>query len=467
MRNMANTLIVGSGPAGIFAAHELANCVDSEEILILEKGLDLARRHCPDSQRHSGICERCDIMHGWGGPGFYIDAKLCLDSNVGTKLGTDTFNSETELIKYVDQIIEDYLSLANIQTHINYIMAERADEEIRRFAAANLELTLYPVRSLGSDIGRIFARTIKSKLDTAGVKVGFGNEVIDIVPKGKFIEVYSQSVKGTIKKFMANNVILAPGRSGARAMQRWCRKFGIKLTQNPLDIGVRLEFPREVGDNFGKLGSNPKIKRWKSEDSYVKTHCFCPGGYVLSYQIVYPDDIVRIVDGHSYSSHDSINSNINIFFRQKYPEHCDAVQIGSSIVRNVNHIGRGYPLLQLLGDLRIGKATTWSSLDKNYVQPTLPIFSLQDINLVYPRGIINSILEFLDTLEQLVPGINSDETLVYAPAVEWCVKRVATNNSMQTNVDGLYVAGDGAGLTQGVVAAAVTGILAAKSIIGD
>ncbi|MFH1392126.1 MAG: FAD-dependent protein [bacterium] len=451
-----DVLIVGGGPAGLFAAKELILKAPSAKIALIEKGVNPEGRVCPPASKVCNECDICDVIHGIGGSGLQVDAKLCIDTKAGIK-----GNIATEgLCQYLDHQLIQLCNKSNVV--LGLTIPENPGFLLEKINDAGLDLTNYPVRSLGTDRARVVAETVYRELKQAGVKFFLRHEAIDLEYNGNFSLkcLYDSS---SIIESQAPYVVLAPGRSGSLWISYLASKLGFETVQNPIDVGVRIETTEKVLTPLNRLGDNPKIKLpW--HETYLKTHCYCPGGFVIAYKLLTPGISIKVVDGHKYYSKRSKNSNINLLVRL-YPERIiDPINYGMSFLRQVNLVGQGRPILQRFSDFVIGRPSSEKAIKNNEVEPSLPEFSLADINMCFPAFVTKGLFEFVTRLNLVCPGIASDNTLFYGPALEWCIRRVRTQDNLETTIPNLFVAGDGAGLSQGVIAAAMTGIVAARSI---
>jgi len=451
-----DVLIVGGGPAGLFAAKELISKAPLAKIALIEKGTNPESRICPPASKICNKCDICDVIHGIGGSGLQVDAKLCIDTKAGIKGNIAT----EELCQYLDDQLMQLCDKSNIALELT--IPENPEFLLEKINDAGLNLTNYPVRSLGTDRARVLAKTLYNELECMGVKFFLQHEAIGLDRNGDFA-LKCLCGSSSIVELRAPFVILAPGRSGSPWISYLASKLGFDTTQNPIDAGVRIEAHKKTLAPLNRLGDNPKIKLpW--HETYLKTHCYCPEGFVISYKLLAPGISIKVVDGHKYYSKKSQNSNINLLVRM-YPERViDPINYGMSFLRQVNLVGQGRPILQRFSDFVIGRPSSEKAIKNNEVEPSLPGFSLADINMCFPAFVTKGLFEFVTRLNLVCPGIASDNTLFYGPALEWCIRRVRTQDNLETAIPNLFVAGDGAGLSQGVIAAAMTCIVAARSI---
>lgn len=243
------------------------------------------------------------------------------------------------------------------------------------------------------------------------------------------------------------------------------KKLGIKTRFNPVDVGVRVETRNEVMEDLMEEYKvwDPKFHiRTSSYDDFVRTFCVCPHGFVT--KEMYEDSLFG-VNGHSLHSKRSSNTNFAFLVRVKLTKPLEnTTEYGRSIALQTNTLGGGKPVIQRLGDLRQHRRSTWERIEKSYVEPTLKDVTPGDISMAYPYRIVKDILEGLERLGKVVPGVDSDSTLLYAPEVKFYAMRIETNKFLQTKIPQIFVAGDGAGVSRGIIGAAATGIIAARGL---
>jgi len=445
-----DVIIVGAGPGGLFTAYELLSRKSDLKVLIVDKGKDIPERKCPPNTEDCSSCNICDALHGLGGVGFYIDCKLCL-AYVGTILEMSS-DEMSEKIAYVDDVIVGFLRQINMEV-------PKHGEEISSRKLGRMECHYYPVRSLGSDVARMMAARFKEHLTENNVTTKLKHRVISFARSGDGFVCDVLSEKGSVEKYESRYLVVCPGRSGASWLRDMGTLHGLDFRNNHLDLGIRIEFDSDVGQKMFAMSANPKFKLFVN-DVQVKTHCFCHKGYVFFYR-----DPNLFVDGYSDRNYSGENSNVNLLYRLSFPDHVDILAYKENIVRTINLCGKGYPIIQRLGDLRAFRPSTVDSIKENPIRPSLKFHTPHDIGLVYPRTVCRAILQFIDELDRHFPGIGSDDTLLYVPTAEWGVRTVVTNMALETNVENLYVGGDGAGLTQGSIAAGISGVVIGRDIL--
>jgi uncharacterized FAD-dependent dehydrogenase len=245
-------------------------------------------------------------------------------------------------------------------------------------------------------------------------------------------------------------------------------RLGVDMNYNPIDIGVRVEVPNEVMDQvIHDCGSwDPKFHIYPpSYDDFVRTFCVCPAGYVV--REAYEDDLFG-VNGHSMRDTSSPNTNFALLNRVSLTRPLEnTTEYGRRIAQLANTLGGRRPLIQRLGDLRGRRRSTWKRIERSYVEPTFREVTPGDISMAFPHRIVRNLLESLEMLDRVMPGIKSDSTLIYAPEIKFYAMRISSDNQLRTAIPNLYVAGDGSGVSRGIVGAAATGIIAAKGIASN
>lgn len=449
-----DVVIVGAGPAGLFAADTLSGAGKGLKVLVIDKGKDISRRSCPAQTTRCLKCEPCNMLCGVGGAGGLSDGKLNLKYDIGGDLSEFVEKKQAEaLVERVDRTFLKYGAPSKLYPPpASHLIEEKA-------TVCRLEFVPIPQRHVGSDnLPKVIA-AFKADLEKKGVQFLLDREVLGMAARGKNKALFLNGGK----KIFARFVIFAVGRSGAVSLQAIAEKHGIQTSFLPFDIGVRVEVPARVLSELTSLVWDPKFRI--VTDTYkdtVRTFCTCPNGFVVEENY---GDFVS-VNGHSMNSVKSENTNFALLcsFRLTEPVE-NTLAYGESIAKMATNIGGGKPIVQRLGDLRAGRRSNWERINQNPVQPTLNNFTPGDISMALPGRIVANILDALDRLDCVVEGIADHSTLLYAPEIKLYNIRVACDKSLETSVDGLFVAGDGAGLSRGIVTSAATGVIAAQSIL--
>jgi len=458
---MPDVVIIGAGPAGLFAASEL---VDSGlDVLIIEAGKDVEKRKCPLNTTATTKCLKCDpcnVMSGVGGAGGLSDGKLNLRPDIGGNLSEFT-KSDDEAWELVDTV--DKRLLAHGVPDNGYGTGREA-QELRR-TAASVGINFIPIhqRHVGSDKLPKVISSFKGYLISKGIEFLLRTRVKEIlVNGGKVRGVVVKTRKGS-EEIKCDQVIACPGRSGALWFAKEGERLGVKTRHAPVDIGVQVEVLSMVMDPVTKINWDPKFHIYTpTYDDWVRTFCTCPYGFVARED--YGDFVA--VNGHSMIDEKSENTNfaflVSISLTQPVE---DTTAYATSIARLSSTIGGGKPIIQRLGDLWKGRRSTWSRIRKSYVKPTLTDVTPGDISMALPQRVVTDIVEGLTKLNEVIPGVASESTLLYCPEVKMYSMRFLTDGDMMTSLEGLFVAGDGAGLARGIVGSAATGILAARGVL--
>jgi uncharacterized FAD-dependent dehydrogenase len=452
-----DVLIIGAGPAGLFAANELS---DKLKVVVVDKGRDLTRRHCVALR--NGSCERClpcNITGGLGGAGGLSDGKLNLRPDIGGNLEEFVSNEEAwSIIEKIDQIFLKHGASEELYAPDN----DKISPILRVAAATGIKFIPIVQRHMGSDRTPPIISSIKEELEEKGVLFMLETEVLDIIVDDKIKGAKIKNKEGDII-VNCDYLIAAPGRIGAKWLSDQTEKLGITVKHNPVDVGVRVELPQIVMDEVTKINWDPKFHIiTKTYDDFVRTFCVCNYGFVV--EEVY-DDFIG-VNGHSMRNKLSENTNFAFLVRVELTEPVENTSdYAFSIATITNTLGGGKPILQRLGDLRKGRRSTWRRLERSNVIPTFNCVTPGDIAMALPHRVVVDIIEGLEALDKVMPGIASDSTLLYAPEIKLYAMRLEMDKNMKTKINGLYAAGDGAGVSRGIVGAAATGIIAARDIL--
>lgn len=461
--------VVGAGPAGLFATLELVKATQRRvKVGLFDKGARVEERFCPirvrsvnkrsSSEPICKYCKVCSVIYGFGGAGAFSGGVFNLRPDVGGDLDKllGSWVEAERLIEYIDNILVEFGS----PPESLYKPDDKRVRAVERLAAkAGAKFVPTPQRVLGSENVVKLVSSITKFLEENGVSVYNYTEVYDIV-KDREGFVLSTN-KG---EFYASKVLLAPGRGGAHWLKNIAEKLGLEVEPSFLDIGVRVEVPYYVTESIVKVNYDPKfIIYTKSYDDMVRTFCTNPNGFVIK---EFYDDGTIGVNGETYSSVKSKNTNFALLVTLKLTvPYTDVLELGKSIAKIATKVGIGKPIIQRLGDLEKGRRSTWERIERSIATPTLRDVTPGDVSLVLPHRVVENIVEAIARLDTIYPGLASPQTLLYAPEIKYYSLKIKVDRNLETNVRGLYVAGDGAGLSRGLNIAAATGVLAARSII--
>ena len=431
--------IVGAGPAGLFAALELADA--DLRVVVLEKGL------APK--------ERKSITCGVGGAGTFSDGKLNLTPKIGgdpAAIGCNPGELET-LIREVDDAFTRYGAPEKYSGE-----DQRALSSLKKKAAeAGIEFIAGRQRHIGTRRIREVIDAMYQDLLRRGTEFRLGAEVRSIAKgDGEFrIDLGGEEIA-------ARCVIAAPGRVGAYWLREVARNLGVGPEFGPLDVGVRVEFPAELYEPIEKVMYDAKFRlRTRTYDDMVRTFCTNPRGFVVKEDY---DEFV-LVNGHAENKKKTENTNFALLVHIELTDPVeDTTEYGRAIAKLATTIGGGRPILQRLKDLEQGRRSTTERIRRVPIQPTLSEFTPGDISMALPQRVVTDVLEGIERLDRIMPGLAADGTLIYAPEIKFYDTRYRVKKGMETDLPGFYVAGDASGHSRGIVFAAVTGILAARHI---
>ncbi|MHA1699619.1 MAG: NAD(P)/FAD-dependent oxidoreductase, partial [Promethearchaeota archaeon] len=430
-------------------------------IIVFDAGKAALDRSCPANNRFYCVkCKPiCNIMCGVGGAGTFSSGILNLHPKIGGNL-IELTGSEEKANEYIKYIEDFFLRFdGNIKT---YDPAQRQDELRLKASKAGIEYIPIRQRLIGSDNSPRIIEKIHRHLEKKGVTFKLSTIVTEL-HKDLSIKTKKGDIHGPF-----DFLLVAPGRFGMSWLSEQASILGIKSRYDPIDIGVRVEVKAEIMEEICSLQRDPKFHIFTpTHDDYIRTFCTNHEGFVV---IEYYEDGTVGVNGHSFINKKSKNTNFGFLNRINLTEPLeDSTRFGRAIAGIATTLGGGKPIIQRMRDLRKGRRSTIKRLKKSNVTPTLSFNAITpgDISLAYPSRILDNIMEGLNQLEKVIPGVASDNTLLYAPEVKYSAKRIETRGpSLETVVPNLYVAGDGAGLSRGIVAAGVTGLIAAQSIAG-
>jgi uncharacterized FAD-dependent dehydrogenase len=429
-REKMKVIIVGAGPAGLFAAYVLS---EKYNVTLLEK--------------------RSFV----GGSGLHSDGKLNFHPQVGGDL--TEFLPEEEAWELVYGVRDLFKGLGVEVADFN---EERLGKLEAKASKAGIKFIKIEQNHIGSDyLPKVMAR-MQERLEEKSVDIRLETNANNIIVKNQRAVGITTS-KGN---FEADEILVAPGRIGQDWLIQQMNNLGVEMKYNPIDIGLRVEVPNSIlNEIIYEYGSwDPKFHLYTpSYDDFVRTFCVCSAGFVV--REPYGNSLFG-ANGHSMRDVKSENTNFALLTRMSLTEPLEnTTEYGRRIAQLANTLGGHKPLIQRLGDLKKFKRSTWERLSRSYVKPTLEDVTPGDISMAYPRRIIRDLLEGLEMLDKVMPGINSDSTLLYGPEIKFYAMRIKTDNQLRTRIPNLYVAGDGAGVSRGIIGAAATGLVASRGIL--
>jgi hypothetical protein len=458
MAKRYDVIIVGGGPAAIFAALELSQASDLD-ILLIEKGRHIDERHCPtrDTGNPCPPCSPCNLVCGLGGAGAFSDGKLTLSPAVGGRLTSYLGESGVEtLIHYVDEV---YLRFgAPIKL---YGVGKGIDALRTKADLAGLKLVAMPIRHLGTENCR---SVLKAIWDYLSPNIEFRLETT-----ASTVTVDQGKVKGIRTEagdsFDCHYLILAPGREGADWLAKEASRLNLTIHSNPIDVGVRVEVPAAVMEDLTSVLYESKLEFLsKSFDDRVRTFCMCPGGEVIMESTGGCDPVIT-VNGHSYAERRTNNTNFALLVSTSFTKPFrEPIAYGKYLARLANILSGGV-LVQRFGDLMEGRRSTPARIERGLVQPTLKDATPGDLSFALPYRYLTGIVEMLQAMDKLAPGVASRHTLLYGIEVKFYSCRPQLSPSLETEVSNLFAIGDGAGISRGLVQASASGVVAAREIL--
>lgn len=453
-----DVIIVGGGPAGLFAAYYLAEHAQKPlNILLLEKGKSPLKRVCPIKNAGCIKCKPCNILCGIGGAGLFSDGKLNFIHKLG-KTDLTQFMDTAAAMQLIDETEQIY-NRFNMDGQVfptNMEMAKTIRKEARK---QGIDLLIIRQKHLGSDTLPQKIAAVADYVQAKGVTFHHSEEVRSLVVDNNRIT----GVETNRGRYQAQYVILAPGRVGADWMGSVAREHNLHLSQRGIEVGVRVEVHNEIMQDLCSVIYDPTFFiRTNKYDDQTRTFCTNFGGFVAleNYQ-----EFV-CVNGHAYMDKKSVNSNFAFLSKVVLTDPVEDNQAyGESIGKLATLIGGGKPILQRYGDLKRGRRSTWSRIRNSYIEPTLTNVTCGDIAMALPERILTNLVDGLEKLNHVIPGVANDETLLYAPEIKFFATQIETSNQLETAIDGLFVAGDGPGVAGNIVSATATALIPAKEIL--
>lgn len=451
-----DVIIIGAGPGGIFSAYELAKKAPGLKIAVYESGNRLEKRRCPiDGKKVKSCvkCKPCAIMNGFGGAGAFSDGKYNITNDFGGTLYEYIGKEKAlELMEYVDAI---NVSHGGAQTK----MYSTAGSEFKKVCMQNkLKLLDASVRHLGTDINYVVLENLYAELkDKVDFRFLSPVDRIEIMDDG--YRIFSGDEIAECRK-----CIISVGRSGSKWMEKICKELEIPTKSNRVDIGVRVELPAVIFAHLtDQLYESKIVYRTAKFEDNVRTFCMNPNGIVVNENT---NGIVT-VNGHSFEDPEkkTENTNFALLVAKHFSEPFkDSNGYGESIARLSNMLGGGV-IVQRFGDLERGRRSTKSRIEEGLVQPTLAA-TPGDLSLVLPKRILDGIIEMIYALDKIAPGTANDDTLLYGVEVKFYNMEVKLNEQLETVHKGLYVIGDGSGVTHSLSHASASGVYVADIIAG-
>ena len=449
-----DVIIIGAGPGGIFSAYELANKSDLK-IAVFEAGSELSKRHCPidgDKIKSCINCKTCSIMNGFGGRGAFSDGKYNITNDFGGTLHEYIGREKAiKLMEYVDKI---NLSHGGEGT----ALYSTAGSSFKKLCMQNkLTLLEASVRHLGTDINYVVLENIYNELKDK-VDFYFNTPVRTIEKITNGYKIICDNGEYSCKK-----CIVSVGRSGSKWMQHICESLDIRTKSNRVDLGVRVELPAPIFDHItDELYEGKIVYQTEKFEDPVRTFCMNPHGIVVNENT----NGIITVNGHSFEDENkkTDNTNFALLVSKHFTEPFnDSNGYGESIARLSNMLGGGV-IVQRFGDLERGRRSNQKRIDRGTVRPTLKA-TPGDLSLVLPKRILDGIIEMIYALDKIAPGTANDDTLLYGVEVKFYNMEVDLDHNLETKHKGLYVIGDGSGVTHSLSHASASGVFVAEKIL--
>ena len=471
-----DVIVIGAGPAGIFTSYELAEKAPSLKVLMIDKGHDIYKRNCPILQKKivkcppptqkkeiSGCLPTCSITNGFGGAGAFSDGKFNITTEFGGWMTDYLPPSEVlDLIKYVDaiNIRHGAMSVATDPT----TPAVKSIE--RRGLAAGLKLLRAQVRHLGTEQNLEILKSIFEFLQPK-IDMLFQTEVADLITEKTDDH---HRVRGIITKngdeFLADKIVVVPGRDGSEWLSGVIRSHDLEMVNNQVDVGVRVETLDTIMEEINENLYEGKFIYRTSVGTTVRSFCSNPSGHV----VIENHSGVMLANGHAFLDKNlgSENTNFALLVSHKFSYPFDKpIEYAKAISRLANDLSNGSVLIQKYGDILKGRRSTEKRISECFVEPTLKEAVPGNLSLVLPYNTMKSIIEMIEALDRVTPGIASEHTLLYGVEAKFYSSRPNLNERFETEISGLYAGGDGAGVTRGLAQAGACGVVIARDIISN
>jgi len=449
-----DVMIIGAGPAGLFAALELVE-KSNLKVLVVDEGKDPLKRICPE-QNYRGCtkCVPCHVLCGVGGAGTLSSGRLNLRPDIGGDLFSLVRTEEEawDLVRRVDRVFLKY----GCPSELYDPDLKNVEELERKAAGVGVRFISIPQREIGTDNAPRVIKNFMEDLEKKGVK---------FVLEKKILRIEDGQVQlNDTTSITCKYILVAPGRSGQNWLAEEAKRLALPTKYEPIDIGVRVEVPSIIMEPVTSTSRDPKFHVYTEKyDDFLRTFCVNHQGFVCLE--VYEEGFVG-VNGHCMTNLQSKNTNFALLARVTLTQPLeDTSEFGRTIATQTTTLGGGRPIIQRLGDLEKGRRSTWDRIEHGNVKPTLKTATPGDIAMAMPHRIVTDIVEGLHKLDKVIPGVASPSTLLYAPEVKFSASRIYANKDLQTSKENIFVAGDGAGVSRGIVIAAATGIIAAGGIL--
>ena len=468
MKNNYDVIIVGAGPAGLMCAYELSEKNKDLNVLLIDKGKNIYNRNCPiinkkikkcpvQKNGQIGCLPFCSITNGFGGAGAYSDGKFNITSEYGGWMN-EYLEDDTilDLIKYADSINLKF----GAPKEITDPTTPKVKEIEKKGLAVGLKLLRGKIRHLGTEVNLKVLKNIFEHLNK-NIDMVYEEEVKNII-------VEENVIKGIIlkenKKIYSDYVVITPGRDGSYWLSNLAIEHNINMKSNHVDIGVRVETNNEIMEEINENLYEGKFIYRTKVGSTVRTFCSNPRGHV----VIENHSGTMLANGHAYkdSSKGSKNTNFALLVSHKFTEPFNQPnEFAHGVSKLANMLSNGAIILQRFGDLQKGRRSTVKRVNEGFVTPTLKEAIPGDLGLVLPYKTMKSIIEMIEALDYITPGVASEHTLLYGVEAKFYSARPEVNNKFESKINNLYFGGDGAGITRGLAQASANGIWIARDII--
>jgi uncharacterized protein len=469
-QNLYDVIIVGAGPSGIFTAYEIRQNNPALRILLVEKGHSIEKRKCPKRKTGTCVnCNPCNITTGFSGGGSFSDGKLSIneDGEIGGDLaqyiGIEKFR---KVLHYTDGLYVGFGADTTVYGNENTPVVDA----IRRSAIqSHMKLIDSGVRHMGTEKAYDIYSRIQKKLESLLIDMLFDTPIKDFIIED--LEEDGKQVKGVItfdgKRILADKVVVGIGREGSEWLNGICKTYGIHSKVGPVDIGCRIETDAAITESIDKTLYEAKLVYYTPTfEDKVRTFCWNPRGEVAEEKY---GDTLATVNGHSYKDEafKTANTNFALLVSKNFTQPFKTpIEYGRYIAEMGNMLSGNKVMVQRYGDLKRGRRTTMERLAKNIVRPTLRDAVPGDLSLVLPYRIMVDIIEMIEGLDKIMPGLAGDSTLIYGVEVKFYSNRIVVDKQFQTNIHNLHVLGDGAGLTRGLMQASMNGVCMGRMLTG-